>query len=100
VLARALSRQPRLLLAAQPSRGLDVGAIEFVWETIDTCRENAGAVLLISTDLEEILALADRCHVLFRGRIVATFERAALDRERIGAAMGGLELSAAQAGGS
>jgi general nucleoside transport system ATP-binding protein len=100
VLARALSEQPRLLVAAQPSRGLDVGAIEFVWETIDRCRENAGAVLLISTDLEEILALADRCHVLFRGRIVATFERAELDRERIGAAMGGLEVSAAQAGGS
>ncbi len=85
VLARALSSELRLLVAAQPTRGLDVGAIEFVWEQLRTQRDAGLAILLITTDLTEVLALSNRCYVMYRGRIVET----SLDREEIGMAMGG-----------
>lgn len=85
VLARALSTELRLLVAAQPTRGLDVGAIEFVWEQLRAHRDAGLAVLLITTDLAEVLALSDRCHVIYRGRLMET----PLDREKIGLAMGG-----------
>jgi ABC-type uncharacterized transport system ATPase subunit len=89
VLARALSRELRLLIAAQPTRGLDVGAMESVWDQLESARREGLAVLLISTDLDEVLALADRCLVLYGGRVVAQWPRAQLDREAIGLAMGG-----------
>jgi len=89
VLARALSRDVRCLLAAQPTRGLDVGAMEFVWGRLDEARRAGVAILLLSTDLDEVMALADRCHVLYRGRVVASWARHELDREQIGLAMGG-----------
>jgi simple sugar transport system ATP-binding protein len=90
VLARVFSRELRCLIAAQPTRGLDVGAIEFVWEQLDAARRQGVAVLLISTDLDEVAALADRCCVIYRGRLLAQWPRAELDRERIGLAMGGV----------
>ncbi len=98
VLARALGKgkdgksnaysdggSPRLLIAAQPTRGLDVGAIEFVWELLRARRDEGLAVLLITTDLDEAIALSDRCFVIYRGRVTAVD----VDRERIGLAMGG-----------
>ena len=85
VLARALGTDLRLLIAAQPTRGLDVGAIEFVWNQIRAQRDAGVAVLLITTDLNEVTALSDRCFVIYRGRLVET----PLDREAIGLAMGG-----------
>jgi simple sugar transport system ATP-binding protein len=90
VLARTLSRDLRCLLAAQPTRGLDVGAMEFVWTRLDEARRAGVAILLVSTDLDEVMALADRCYVLYRGRLVAAWARHELDRERIGLAMGGV----------
>jgi simple sugar transport system ATP-binding protein len=90
VLARTLSRDLRLLVAAQPTRGLDVGAMEFVWARLDEARRAGVAILLVSTDLDEVMALADRCYVLYRGEIVAGWPRRELDRERIGLAMGGV----------
>jgi general nucleoside transport system ATP-binding protein len=90
VLARALSHELRCLVAAQPTRGLDVGAVEFVWEQLDAGREAGIAVLLVSTDLDEVFALADRCLVMYGGRIVAEWPRAQFDRDRIGLAMGGV----------
>lgn len=90
VIARALSRDLRLLIAAQPSRGLDVGAMEFVWGQLDAARAKGVGILLLSTDLEEVFALADRCLVMYRGRVVASFGRSELERERIGLAMGGV----------
>lgn len=90
VLARTLSRELRLLVAAQPSRGLDVGAMEFVWAELDHQRATGVGVLLISTDLDEVFALADRCYVLYRGAIVARWERSEFERERFGLAMGGV----------
>jgi ABC-type uncharacterized transport system ATPase subunit len=89
VLARILSRDLRCLVAAQPTRGLDVGAIEFVWEQLAAARDRGLAILLISTDLDEVMGMADRCCVMYRGRLVAHWERAELDRDRLGLAMGG-----------
>ena len=89
VLARTLSRELRCLVAAQPTRGLDVGAIEFVWEQLAAARDKGVAILLISTDLDEVMSMADRCCVMYRGRLVAHWPRAQLDREQVGLAMGG-----------
>jgi general nucleoside transport system ATP-binding protein len=89
VLARTLSRELRCLVAAQPTRGLDVGAIEFVWEQLAAARDAGVAILLISTDLDEVMSMADRCCVMYRGRLVADWPREQLDRERVGLAMGG-----------
>jgi simple sugar transport system ATP-binding protein len=89
VLARVLTGTLRCMIAAQPTRGLDVGAIEFVWEQLAQAREAGTAILLISTELDEVMSLADRCCVLYRGRLVAEWPHDDLDRERIGLAMGG-----------
>jgi simple sugar transport system ATP-binding protein len=89
VLARSLSRELRCLIAAQPTRGLDVGAIEIVWEQLAAARDAGAAILLISTDLDEVMSLADRCCVLYRGGLIASWRRDELDRQRIGLAMGG-----------
>jgi general nucleoside transport system ATP-binding protein len=97
VLARTLSRDVRCLLAAQPTRGLDVGAMEFVWARLDEARRAGVAILLVSTDLDEVMALADRCYVLYRGRLVAAWPRHELDRETIGLAMGGVVAPSPQA---
>jgi general nucleoside transport system ATP-binding protein len=97
VLARVLSRELRCLIAAQPTRGLDVGAIEFVWEQLAAARDRGLAIVLISTDLDEVLSMADRCCVIYRGRLVAHWSREELDRERIGLAMGGARDRAAAA---
>jgi simple sugar transport system ATP-binding protein len=106
VLARTLSRELRCLVAAQPTRGLDVGAIEFVWEQLAAARDRGVAILLISTDLDEVTSMADRCCVIYRGRLVAEWPREELDREKLGLAMGGAsngaapEAAAAAGGGS
>jgi general nucleoside transport system ATP-binding protein len=97
VLARVLSRELRCLVAAQPTRGLDVGAIEFVWEQLAAARDRGLAIVLLSTDLDEVLSMADRCLVIYRGRLVAHWPREELDRERVGLAMGGAGDSAGPA---
>ncbi len=71
VLAREMSRNPKLLIAAQPTRGLDVGAIEFVHRRLVEARDRGEAVLLVSLELDEILSLADGILVMYEGRIVA-----------------------------
>jgi general nucleoside transport system ATP-binding protein len=89
VLARALSGDLRVLIAAQPTRGLDVGAIGFVWDQLRAQRDAGVGVLLISTDLDEVFALADRCYVMYRGGLAGPWPRDAFDREEFGLAMGG-----------
>jgi general nucleoside transport system ATP-binding protein len=74
VLAREIARDPKLLIAAQPTRGLDVGAIEFVHRRLVAARDGGEAVLLVSLELDEILSLADRILVMYEGRIVAEHE--------------------------
>jgi simple sugar transport system ATP-binding protein len=89
VLARELSRSPKVLVAAQPTRGLDVGAIEYITDQLRAVRNSGVGVLLISTELEEILALSDRVAVIFRGRVIGVMDRHEADLERIGLMMGG-----------
>jgi simple sugar transport system ATP-binding protein len=89
VLARELSRDPVVLVAAQPTHGLDVGAIEYVTAQLRAAAQRGVAVLLISTELEEILSLAHRVAVIYRGRIVGSMDRADVDLETLGLLMGG-----------
>ncbi|MEX2284318.1 MAG: ABC transporter ATP-binding protein [Gemmatimonadota bacterium] len=89
VIARELTREHSVLLAAQPTRGVDVGAIEAIHTRLRAERAAGKAVLLVSADLNEILALSDRIAVLFRGRIAATLSRDEADQERLGAYMTG-----------
>jgi ABC-type uncharacterized transport system ATPase subunit len=88
ILAREVSRGPRVLVAAQPTRGLDVGAIEFVHRRLVEERDDGKAVLLVSLELEEVLSLADRILVIYEGRIVAEFPPT-VTQEELGVAMTG-----------
>jgi simple sugar transport system ATP-binding protein len=89
ILAREIDTQPRLMVAVQPSRGLDVGAIEAVHRLLLDRRAQGAATLLISEDLDEILALSDRVAVLFEGRIVGLFDAGEADVAEIGLLMTG-----------
>ena len=89
VVARELGSQPRFLLAAQPTRGVDVGAIEFIHSRLLELRNSGAGVLLISSELDEVLALSDRLVVIYRGRIVGTFDRGSFDEKQIGLLMAG-----------
>jgi simple sugar transport system ATP-binding protein len=95
VLANALSCDPKVLVATQPTRGLDVGAIEYISERLRSAADEGIAVLLMSTDLGEIAALADRVLVIYRGAIIGEMARSEFDVERIGLLIGG---STAEAG--
>jgi simple sugar transport system ATP-binding protein len=89
VLARALSVSPRVLVAHQPTRGLDVGAVEYIGERLRAAADDGIGVLLMSTDLGEIAALADRIVVIYRGAIIGEMSRSDLDLERLGLLIGG-----------
>jgi simple sugar transport system ATP-binding protein len=89
IIARELSRPLRLLIASQPTRGLDVGSIEFIHRQILAERDEGRAVLLVSAELDEILALSDRIGVLYRGQLVALLPRREATRERLGLLMAG-----------
>ena len=73
VVARELSAEPRLLLASQPTRGVDIGATEFIHRQLMKARSEGKAVLLVSADLDELLALSDRIGVMFKGKIIREF---------------------------
>jgi general nucleoside transport system ATP-binding protein len=88
VLARELSRPLRLLIVSQPTRGLDVGSMEFVHRRIVAERDSGAAVILVSTELDEVLGLADRIGVMYRGRIIGELPGGA-DAEEVGLLMAG-----------
>jgi simple sugar transport system ATP-binding protein len=88
VLAREIDGDPKVLIAAQPTRGLDVGAIEFVHRRLVEQRDTGRAILLVSLELEEILSLSDRILVIYEGRIVGEFPPTATEEE-LGFAMTG-----------
>ena len=90
VLARELSRNVKVVVASQPTRGLDVGSIEFVHERILAERESGRAILLISTELDEVIALADRIAVIYRGEILGIVEPS-VTREKLGLMMAGVK---------
>ncbi len=90
IVARELVDHAKLIVASHPTRGLDIGATEFVREQLLSQRNKGKSVLLISADLEEILAVSDRIAVLFAGRIVGVLDRSEATAQRIGLLMGGI----------
>jgi simple sugar transport system ATP-binding protein len=91
ILARELSRSPKVLIAAQPTRGLDISATEYVRRRILEQREKGTATLLISDDLDEILSLSDRIAVIYEGRIMGVVKSEEADIEELGLMMAGVE---------
>ncbi|KLU62548.1 galactose/methyl galactoside import ATP-binding protein MglA [Peptococcaceae bacterium CEB3] len=91
IIARELSDNPELLLAFQPTRGLDVGAIEFIHSALIKHRDSGHSILLISFELDEIMNVSDRICVLYDGRIVAEFQQGEVDENGIGLLMAGGE---------
>jgi ABC-type uncharacterized transport system ATPase subunit len=91
ILARTLARQPKVVLASQPTRGLDVGATEYVRKKLLEQRERGAAVLLISEDLDEIMALSDRIAVIYEGKIVGVLDAHEATPEKLGLLMTGAQ---------
>lgn len=89
IVARALYTKPRLIIAAQPTRGVDVGAIESIHDLLVQARDEGAGVLLISSELDEVLKLSDRILVMYAKQIVAEFTRENASEQAIGLAMGG-----------
>ena len=89
IVAREFSRPIKLLIANQPTRGLDVGSIEYIHQRIVQKRDEGAAILIVSVELDEVMALADRIAVMFRGEIVAMLPREEATREGLGLLMAG-----------
>jgi simple sugar transport system ATP-binding protein len=89
IVARELSRDIRLVLAAQPTRGIDVGSIEYIHEQIVKERDSGTAVLIVSTELDEVMALSDRVLVMYRGKIVAELDPKKVSHMDVGLYMAG-----------
>jgi simple sugar transport system ATP-binding protein len=90
IVARELSRPIKLLIASQPTRGLDVGSIEFIHKRIVEARDRGAAVLLISAELDEIMSLSDRIAVMYKGHILDTLDAGTATREQLGLLMAGV----------
>ncbi len=89
IVGREMSHNPRLLIAAHPTRGVDVGAQAQIWDQIREARREGLAVLLISADLDELIGLSDTLRVMYRGRLVADADPATITPEELGSAMTG-----------
>ncbi len=89
VVARELDSGPTVLVASQPTRGIDVGSIEFIHQQLIRRRDEGMALLLVSSELDEILSLSDRVAVMYRGRLVAVLDGEQIESERIGLLMAG-----------
>lgn len=100
IIGREMSHAPKVLVAAHPTRGVDVGAQSSIWDLIKTARRNGLAVLLISADLEELVGLSDTIRVILRGKLSGAFDPDTVTREELGSAMTGAAgaASAAAAG--
>ncbi len=94
VVARELSRDIKLLIAAHPTRGLDVGSAAFIHEHIVNIRDRGCAVLLVSAELDEIFALSDRIAVMYKGRIIDSARTDAVDLNTVGMWMAGIRQKA------
>jgi simple sugar transport system ATP-binding protein len=93
ILARVIEQNPQVMIVAQPTRGLDVGATEYVRDKLLEQRERGAAILLISEDLDEILELSDRIAVIYEGEIMGILPAAEADTERLGLLMAGVRGS-------
>jgi simple sugar transport system ATP-binding protein len=100
VVAREFERELKLLVLDQPTRGLDVGSIEFIHRQIIAKRDAGVAVLLVSAELDEVLEMSDRIGVMYRGEIVSIVDGRTADKEKVGRLMAtGAQLEAAEAAG-
>ena len=88
-MAREFDQDPKLLIAAQPTRGIDVGSIEFIHQRLLQARDDGKAILLVSADLEEILSLSDRIAVMYEGQIVGILGPSEATEDRLGMMMTG-----------
>ena len=95
VLAREIERDPELLLVGQPTRGVDIGAIEFIHQRIIALRDSGKAVLLVSVELDEIMSLSDRIAVMFDGKLMGERLPAETDERELGLLMAGVSGEAA-----
>ena len=91
VVGRELSRDVRLLVAVHPSRGLDIGATKYIQSQIVEARDKGAAVLMVSTELDEILEIPDRVLVIYGGRILACLDQCACTRSGLGLLLAGIE---------
>lgn len=89
ILGRVLEARPRIILANQPVRGLDIGAVTFVQNRLIAARDGGAAVLLVSEDLDEVMALSDVIHVIYEGRLSPAFPRGTMTPAELGAWMAG-----------
>jgi simple sugar transport system ATP-binding protein len=89
IMAREIDADPRVLLVAQPTRGVDIGAAEYIHRRLIEQRDKGVAVVMISEDLDEVLAVADRVVVMFEGRVMGIVDAATADRSQIGLMMAG-----------
>ncbi len=99
IVAREIDRDPSLCIAAQPTRGLDVGAIEFVHKKLIELRDSGKAVLLASLELDEIMALSDRIAVMYDGKIVGVLDAKDATEKKLGIMMAGGDVASAEMGG-
>jgi simple sugar transport system ATP-binding protein len=90
VLAREIERSPELLLVGQPTRGVDIGAIEFIHQRIIELRDAGKAILLVSVELDEIMSMSDRIAVMFDGRIMGERDPATTNQRELGLLMAGI----------
>jgi ABC-type uncharacterized transport system ATPase subunit len=95
IAARELNRDVKLVIASQPTRGIDVGSIEYIHKRIIEARDSGVGVLIVSTELDEIMSLSDRILVMFRGRIVAEFAADNVSLGEIGLTMAGVPVMGA-----
>ncbi len=96
IIGREMSHTPRVLVAAHPTRGVDVGAQAAIWDLIKHARRNGMAVLLVSADLEELMGLSDTIRVILRGRLSGDFDPDVVTKEQLGSAMTGADGSEEQ----
>ncbi|MGY1692224.1 ABC transporter ATP-binding protein [Geodermatophilus sp. SYSU D01105] len=97
IVGREMSATPRLLLAAHPTRGVDVGAQAVIWELLKEARAGGMGILLVSADLDELIGLSDTLHVMLRGRLVATLDPSRVTPEELGGHMTGARTTAGAA---
>ena len=89
IVAREIDRKPELLVAVQPTRGLDVGAIEYIHKQLVSCRDEGKGVLLVSLELDEVLSVPDRILVMYEGEIVGELDPKTTSAQELGLYMAG-----------
>ena len=100
LMAREMEREPALLLVGQPTRGVDIGAIELIHSRLIRMRDAGAAIVLVSVELDEVMSLSDRIFVMFEGRFVGTMRGAEADERRIGLMMANAHDEGAHDGGT